>query len=124
MWERCIQAAYDPEFLFERFNYQCEHTFSKRIKLPLSSSRINIKNVLRGLTTLIYLFWYAGVTGTYRHAFWKMAISMLKSGKIEQLLTVGLLAHHLIEYTRECSGGTGFASFYSQRNILHVNHKN
>ncbi len=114
MWERCITAAYDPEFLFERFNYQCEHTFSKRIKLPLSSARVNMKNALRGLTTLMNLFWHAGVTGSYRHAFWKMAKPRIKKGEVEHLLNTGLLAHHLIEYTRDCSSGMEFASFYSQ----------
>jgi hypothetical protein len=61
------------------------------------------------------LFFHAGVIGSYRRTFWKMAKPEIKQGKIERFLSVGLVAHHLIEFTKECAAGQESASFYSQR---------
>ena len=115
MWQRCITIAYEPEFLFERFAYQCEHTYPNRIKPPKSAARVNKENVRRGLVMMAKLFWHAGVISSYRDTFWKMAKPEIKKGKIERLLSIGLVAHHLIEFTKECSRGIESASFYSQR---------
>ncbi|MDX2241872.1 MAG: B12-binding domain-containing radical SAM protein [Leptolyngbyaceae cyanobacterium bins.302] len=115
MWQHCITTAYEPEFLFERFAYQCEHTYPNRIKPPKSAARVNKENVRRGLTMMAKLFWHAGVISSYRDTFWKMAKPEIKKGKIERLLSIGLVAHHLIEFTKECSRGIESASFYSQK---------
>jgi len=115
MWRRCITTAYEPEFLFERFAYQCEHTYPNRIKPPKSAARVNKENVRRGLTMMAKILWYAGVVSSYRDTFWKMAKPAIKKGKIERLLSIGLVAHHLIEFTKECSKGIEAASFYSQK---------
>lgn len=115
MWQRCITTAYDPEFLFERFAYQCEHTYPNRIKPPKSAARVNKENVRRGLTMMAKLFWHAGVISSYRETFWQMAKPEIEKGKIERLLSIGLVAHHLIEFTKECSKGIESASFYSQK---------
>lgn len=115
MWQRCITTAYEPEFLFQRFAYQCEHTYPNRIKPPKSAARVNKENVRRGLTMMAKLFLYAGVLSSYRDTFWKMAKPEIKKGKIERLLSIGLVAHHLIEFTKECSKGIESASFYSQK---------
>ncbi|MBF2025980.1 MAG: B12-binding domain-containing radical SAM protein [Oscillatoriales cyanobacterium C42_A2020_001] len=115
MWQRCITTAYEPKFLFERFAYQCEHTYPNRIKPPKSAARVNKENVRRGLTMMAKLFWHAGVISSYRDTFWKMAKPEIEKGKIERLLSIGLVAHHLIEFTKECSRGIESASFYSQK---------
>lgn len=114
MWRRCITTAYEPEFLFERFAYQCEQTYPNRIKPPKSAARVNKENVRRGLTMMAKLFWHAGVISSYRDTFWKMAKPEIKKGKIERLLSIGLVAHHLIEFTKECARGIEAASFYAQ----------
>jgi radical SAM superfamily enzyme YgiQ (UPF0313 family) len=114
-WRRCITTAYEPEFLYKRFAYQCQHTYPNRIKPPKSAARVNKENVRRGLTMMAKLFWHAGVISSYRETFWKMAKPAIQKGKIEQILSVGLVAHHLIEFTKECSKGQESASFYSQR---------
>lgn len=115
MWRRCITTAYDPEFLYERFAYQCQHTYPNRIKPPNSPARVNKNNIRKGMTMMAKLFLYAGVLSGYRRTFWKMAKPALKKGKIEQLIHVGLVSHHLIQFTRECAKGLESASFYSQR---------
>lgn len=115
MWQRTVTEAYEPEFLFQRFAYQCEHTYPNRIKPPKSPARVNKENVRRGLTMMAKLFFHAGVISSYRKTFWKMAKPEIKKGKIERLLSVGLVAHHLIEFTKECAKGKESASFYSQQ---------
>lgn len=115
MWQQCITTAYNPEFLYQRFAYQCEHTYPNRIKVPNSPARVNRKNIQKGLTMLSKILLRVGVFSNYRETFWKMAKPALKQGKIEQVIHVGLVAHHLIQFTRECARGEESASFYSQR---------
>lgn len=115
MWRRCITTAYDPDFLYQRFAYQCQHTYPNRIKPPNSAARVNKNNVRKGVTMLAKLFWHAGVISSYRNTFWKMAKPALKKGKIEQIIHVGLVSHHLIQFTQECARGIESASFYSQK---------
>lgn len=115
MWRRCITTAYEPEFLYERFAYQAEHTYPNRIKPPRSAARVNKENVRRGLVMMTNLFFRVGVLSSYRDTFWKMAKPALQKGKVERVISTALQAHHLIEFTKECSKGIESASFYSQR---------
>lgn len=115
MWRRCITEAYEPEFLYERFLYQCEHTFPNRIRIPNSSSRLSWSNIKKGLTIVKNIMIHAGLLSDYRETFWKFAWPMLKAGRIESLIHVSLVSHHLIKFTQECAQGSESASFYSQR---------
>jgi len=115
MWQRCITQAYEPEFLYERFAYNMQHTFSNRIKPPLSPARLSKKNIRKGLLILGNIILRVGLFSSYRKTFWKMAGPKLKTGKIENLIHIGLVAHHLITFAQECGQGKQSASFYSQR---------
>jgi radical SAM superfamily enzyme YgiQ (UPF0313 family) len=115
MWQRCITAAYEPEFLYERFAYNMEHTYPNRIKVPNSPARTSRKNIRKGLTILSNILIRIGVFSHYRKTFWKMAYPKLKAGKIENLIHIGLVAHHLIKFAAECGQGQETASFYSQK---------
>jgi radical SAM superfamily enzyme YgiQ (UPF0313 family) len=115
MWRRCITEAYDPEFLYERFAYQCEHTFPNRIQVPNSPARVSWSNIKKGLTIIRNIMLHVGVFSDYRKTFWNFAGPMLKAGQIESMIHVGLVSHHLIQFTRECAQGQESASFYSQR---------
>jgi hypothetical protein len=61
------------------------------------------------------IFWKVGVLGDYRKVFWKFAWSRLRRGDIESLISVTLIAHHLIMFARAASGGQQNASNYSMR---------
>jgi radical SAM superfamily enzyme YgiQ (UPF0313 family) len=115
MWYHCITTAYEPEFLYERFAYNCVHTYPNRIKVPNSPARTSWVNILKGLTLLTKIFVKVGLLSNYRNTFWKMAKPQLKSGNIENLIHIGLVAHHLIKFTQECAQGKESASFYSQK---------
>lgn len=115
MWRRCITTAYEPKFLYQRFAHNMEHTYPNRIKPPNSPARVSKENIRKGLKLMRNILLRVGVFGSYRRTFWQMAWPALKKGDIERLIHVGLVAHHLIEFTRECAAGLESASFYSQR---------
>lgn len=115
MWRRCITTAYEPEFLYERFAYNMEHTFPNRIEVPNSPARVSKENIFKGLTMLTNILLRIGVFGNYRKTFWKLAYPQLKAGNIENVIHVGLVAHHLIKFAAECGRGDETASFYSQK---------
>lgn len=115
MWRKVITTAYEPEFLYERFAYNMEHTYPNRIKPPLSPARVSKKNIRKGLWILANLIIRIGLFSNYRKTFWKMAGPKLKAGKIENLIHIGLVGHHLITFSQECAQGKQAASFYSQK---------
>lgn len=114
-WHACIRHAYDPEALYARFAYNAIHTFPNRIKPPLTASRLNGPNIRKALTCLANIFLHVGVLGSYRRIFWRMAGPALRHGRIEEVIHIGLVAHHLITYARECEAGRQRASNYSSR---------
>jgi radical SAM superfamily enzyme YgiQ (UPF0313 family) len=115
MWQRCITEAYEPDFLYQRFAYQCEHTYPNRIAVPVTAARVNRANILKGLTMLSKIFLNVGLLSHYRRTFWQMALPALKQAQIEQLIHIGLVGHHLIQFAQECDRGEESASFYSQK---------
>ena len=115
MWRRCFTTAYEPEFLYQRYAYNMEHTYPNRIEVPNSPARASWPNIKKGLTIMGNILLRVGIFGNYRQTFWKMAIPALKAGKIEQLIHVGLVGHHLIQFTQECARNQESASFYSQK---------
>ncbi|WP_315788990.1 B12-binding domain-containing radical SAM protein [Fischerella sp. JS2] len=122
MWRRCITTAYEPEFLYQRFAHNVEHTYPNRIKVPNSPARTSGANLRKGLTYMVNILLRVGLFGNYRQTFWKMALPQLKAGNIENLIHVGLVGHHLIKFAQECAKNEESASFYSQkiRNAVHT----
>lgn len=114
-WRECMGRAYTPEKLFERFEHQVIHTYPNRIKLPNSKERLSLRNIKRGLTMFANIVWQVGVKSDYRREFWKFSLPLLKRGDIERVITVGLVAHHLILFARDASSGQQNASYYSTR---------
>ncbi|MGF7158626.1 radical SAM superfamily enzyme YgiQ (UPF0313 family) [Rhodoligotrophos appendicifer] len=112
-WQRCIEHAYAPERLFERFRYQVDATYSNRIKTPLRG-KLSLANLVRGLAltwnTLIYL----GIKPKYRGIFWRAALHALKRGQIDTVFNMAFVGHHLITFTKEALEGEQNASFYSK----------
>lgn len=115
MWRRCITTAYTPEILYERFAHQILNTYPNRISVPNTKARLTWSNIKRGLTILGNILIRVGVFGNYRRTFWKLAWPALKEGRIQSLIHVGLVGHHLIKFAQECGQGEESASFYSQK---------
>lgn len=114
-WRQCMETAFSAESLFARYQYQCEFTYANRLHVPITRARLNLANIRRALVMLRNIFWKVGVRGSYRKVFWKFALSRLRRGDIEGLLSAALVGHHLVTFGREASSGNQNASNYSFR---------
>ena len=115
MWRKCMAEAYAPEAVFARFEHQVRETYPNRLKLPNSPQRVSWANIKRGLGILRRVLWNVGIRGDYRREFWTFAWPRLKSGDIEAVIAVGMVAHHLILFAREAVAGHLAASHYSAK---------
>lgn len=115
MWRRTVAELYAPEAIYARFAYNIEHTFPKRIRPPASPARASWANVRKGMRILANLLARVGVVADYRATFWRHAWPLLRAGRIEDVIHIGLVAHHLIEFSRDAVSGAQNASFYSSK---------
>ena len=113
-WRACMGAAYQPQKLLDRYEYQITKTYPNRI-MPRTRQQMSWKNIRMGLIMLRNIFWKVGVLGDYRAAFWKFAWRRLKRGEIEYLISSIMVAQHLIMFSRDASQGTTSASYYSMK---------
>ena len=115
-WRHCIAEAYQPEALYRRYAYNVEHTYPNRLKPPASPARASWANLRKGVRVMANLVLRVGLLADYRHVFWRMAAPLLREGRIEDVIRVGLVAHHLITFARKAAEGAHNASFYSSNN--------
>jgi radical SAM superfamily enzyme YgiQ (UPF0313 family) len=115
MWQQCIAETYRPEELYRRFAWNMEHTYPNRIRPPASAQRASWSNLRKAGRILMNLIIHAGLLADYRASFWRMSNSLLRQGKIEYMIHVGLVAHHLITFARQVALGDQNASFYSAK---------
>jgi radical SAM superfamily enzyme YgiQ (UPF0313 family) len=115
MWRESMAEAYQPEALFARFEHQVRETYPNRLKPPPSRQRASFANIKRGVTMFGKILWQVGVMSDYRRVFWRFAWPRLRQGDIEAVISVGLVAHHLIMFARDAVGGRQNASNYSVR---------
>jgi hopanoid C-2 methylase len=114
MWYDTITAAYAPEALFRRFRHQTEHTFPKRIKVrPKADGRL----IRYGLQVIARTLWHAGVTAEWRSEFWKLCGPLLRQGRIEEVVHIGVVAYHLLTFVDDIKRGRQEASFYADTNL-------
>jgi radical SAM superfamily enzyme YgiQ (UPF0313 family) len=111
-WRRAMGSAYEPEKLLARYEYQIRTTYPHRVQPP-RASMLTWKNIRLGLIMLRNIFWKVGVLGDYKRSFWKFALRRLARGEIEYLISSIMVAHHLIKFARDASGGQTNASYYS-----------
>jgi radical SAM superfamily enzyme YgiQ (UPF0313 family) len=112
-WRRSVRHAYTPAAIYRRFAWNARHTYPNRIAPPLSRARLNPANLQRAIVIVIKLLVRIGVFGDYRRTFWRMARASLRAGRIEEFIHVGLVAHHMIVFARQCAKGRENAAFYA-----------
>jgi hypothetical protein len=56
---------------------------------------------------------WIGLLSNYRRPFWRAVWHALSRGQIDAALGMGLVAYHLIQFSREALRGEQNASFYS-----------
>ncbi len=114
MWRRCIAYAYDPDRLFARFAHQVEATYPNRVHGPVRG-RLTANNLRAALVLAFNVVLRVGILSDYRQQFWRAALHALRQGQFDAALGMGVVAHHLIRFTREALRGDHNASFYSAR---------
>jgi len=114
MWKRTWHAAFTPEAIYRRFEYNQKNTYPHRIEIP-PTGKLSLRNLWKGFSTLAKLIVKVGILSNYRAIFWQMAKPALKCGDIETVIHVGLVAHHMISFSREADAGVQNASFFSTK---------
>jgi radical SAM superfamily enzyme YgiQ (UPF0313 family) len=114
-WKYCIAEAYQPEAIYERYAYNVRHTYPNRLKPPASPARASWANIAKGMRIMANLLVRVGLFADYRHTFWRFAGPLLRQGRIEDVIRVGLAAHHCITFAAAAGVGAYNASFYSPR---------
>jgi hopanoid C-2 methylase len=56
---------------------------------------------------------HIGLRADYRRSFWKAILPALRRGQIDAALSMGIVGHHMITFSREAARGEQNASFYS-----------
>jgi hopanoid C-2 methylase len=106
--------AYDPERLFARFTHQVDATYVHRMDVPVHG-KLTIRNLRKAVVLGCNIVLWVGLLSNYRRSFWRAARRALKRGQIDAALGMGLVAYHLIQFSREALRGDQNASFYSAR---------
>jgi radical SAM superfamily enzyme YgiQ (UPF0313 family) len=114
MWRRCVMYAYDPERLFQRFAYQVDATYAHRMDVPVRG-KLTVRNLREAVVLGFNIAIWIGLLSNYRRSFWRAASRALKRGQIDAALGMGLVAYHLIQFSRDALRGDQNASFYSTR---------
>lgn len=112
-WLEAVTGAYEPEALYRRFSHQMSHTYCHRLQPPAGSGRVNARNLWMAASILGRMLWHIGLRSHYRTTFWRFALPALQAGRLEDLIHVGVVGHHLIQFARECAEGKAESSFYS-----------
>ena len=113
-WRRCIAYAYDPERLFARFAHQVDATYRHRMVVP-ARGKLTARNLREAVVVGFNVLLWIGLLSDYRRPFWRAFRLALSRGQIDAALGMGLVAYHLIHFTREALRGEQNASFYSTR---------
>jgi hopanoid C-2 methylase len=114
-WRDCLRYAYDPARLFARYEFLAQHVFPNRRPRPRPPGQVTPKNIRNGFKMLFKICWKLGVIADYRRIFWDFAKPRIKRGQIADVISVGILAKHLITYARKACAGKLNASNYSAR---------
>ena len=116
-WQQVIGYIYHPERLYARYNHNALHTFPNRVRPKHPLRQATWKNLRRAIRIFSRLIWHVGLRSDYRRLFWAMAWQELKQGQVENVFAIAIVAHHLITYSRECTGGRMQSSNYSMRQV-------
>jgi radical SAM superfamily enzyme YgiQ (UPF0313 family) len=114
-WRRVIAEAYDPKALYRCYATQAEKTYPHRRRPRHPLLQAAPRNLLRAFSILTRLIRRAGLQADYRAEFWSMFWTQLRQGRLENVFQIAMVAHHLINYARDCVAGLTHASNYAHR---------
>jgi len=115
-WKRVIGEAFEPKALYERYATQARKTYPNRRNPKNPIRQATPRNLARAASIFGRLVWQVGIKSDYRGEFWSMFWTQLRAGRIENIFQIAMVAHHLINYSRDCVAGRTQASNYTHRN--------
>src|SRR6202030_2962122 len=101
MWRRCIDHAYAPERLFKRFAHQVEATYANRLVDGPVRGKLTWNNLSLAVVLAFNIALHIGLRADYRRWFWKSVLPALRRGQIDAALSMGIVGHHMITFSRE-----------------------
>jgi radical SAM superfamily enzyme YgiQ (UPF0313 family) len=113
MWYDVVTTAYTPESLFARFRHQTLHTFPNR---NLQRPKPSLALVRYALSIIGRVLWHCGIAADWRRQFWDLCWPLLRQGRIDEVIHIGVVAYHLLRFTRDIRDGRWEASFYADPN--------
>jgi radical SAM superfamily enzyme YgiQ (UPF0313 family) len=116
-WRRVVRHLYDPANVYRRYLTQTRDTYPNRMQPANPLAQATPANLRIALGILARIILRVGIKSDYRREFWKMAWAEGKRGKIENVIQIALVAHHLITFAREVATGEMAASNYSPRKV-------
>lgn len=114
-WRDTVAQAFAPDAVYGRFREQLARTYPYRRPAP---PQLTPGNLRRGLVILGRIGWHVGIRSGYRMQFWRTALPLLREGRIEKVIHIAAVSHHLITFSREVADGTAEKSFYSSPSTL------
>jgi hypothetical protein len=111
MWRTTIEKAYAPDALLERFEYQTRATFPNR--LHPRPDKVTAEMLTFGIQAIARTMWHVGLRSDWRREFWRVTGPMLKQGRIDDVMHIAVVGHHLIRFARDSMQGNPEASFYA-----------
>jgi hopanoid C-2 methylase len=116
-YRRVVEEAFTPEALYRRYRHNVAHTYPRRKRLPLSGRYVSWQAARLGSFALFTIFTKLGLQGHYRRQFWTVALELLRAGRIDHLIYIASMGHHLISFRDDVRKSRLDACFYSERSI-------
>ena len=114
-WRRTVTAAFAPEAVYRRFARQREQTFPNSAAPDSAKRQPTPAELRRGPEVIARTFWRIGVRSHYRRVFWTAAVPLIRSGRVEKLIHMATVSHHLITFAGEVAAGEAEKCFYNPR---------
>ncbi len=115
-WKKVVEHVFDPENLHARYRHNIVNTYPNRKKVPLIG-QVNARNLHIAAHAVSSVFVKLGLRANYRPAFWKMAVELLRHGRLDHLIFIATMGHHLITWGQEVRDGKARAANYTERPI-------
>ena len=62
------------------------------------------------------VLWHCGLRAPWRRQFWDLCWPLLRQGRVDEVIQIGAVTHHLLTFTQEIAAGRWEASFYADPN--------
>jgi hypothetical protein len=90
-----------------------EATYANRLTDVPVRGKLTWSNISLALVLAFNIVRHIGLRADYRRVFWKAVLPALRRGQVDAALSMGIVGHHMITFSREALRGEQNASFYS-----------